>query len=90
MAQTVKNLPAMQETMQVQSLGRRDPLGKEMAIHSRTLAWTIPGSGEPDGLWSLGHKQSDTTEATEDARNMKMLLLLLLSHFSRVRLCATP
>ena len=40
-AQTVKNLPAMQETW-VQSLGREDPLEKEMATHSRILAWEIP------------------------------------------------
>ena len=40
-AQTVKNPPAMQET-QVQSLGREDPLEKEMAIHSSILAWKIP------------------------------------------------
>ena len=40
-AQRVKHLPAMQETW-VQSLGQEDPLEKEMAIHSRTLAWKIP------------------------------------------------
>ena len=40
-AQMVKNLPAMWET-QVQSLGREDPLEKEMATHSSTLAWEIP------------------------------------------------
>ena len=40
-AQTVKNLPAMQE-MQVRSLGREDPLEKEMATHSSILAWEIP------------------------------------------------
>ena len=40
-AQMVKNLPAMHET-QVQSLGWEDPLEKEMAIHSSTLAWKIP------------------------------------------------
>ena len=38
-AQTVKRLPTMQET-RVQSLGREDLLGKEMATHSRTLAWS--------------------------------------------------
>ena len=43
MAQTVKRLPAMQET-QVQSLGWEDPLEKEMATHSSILAWKIPGS----------------------------------------------
>ena len=40
-AQSVKNLPAMQETW-VQSLGREDPLEKEMATHSSILAWRIP------------------------------------------------
>ena len=40
-AQMVKNLPTMWET-QVQSLGRENPLQKEMATHSRTLAWKIP------------------------------------------------
>ena len=41
-AQTVKNLPAMQET-QIQSLGREDPPEEGMATHSSTLAWRIPG-----------------------------------------------
>ena len=41
MAQMAKNLPVMQET-QVQSLGLEDPLEKEMATHSITLAWKIP------------------------------------------------
>ena len=37
-------------------------LEKEMATHSSVLAWRIPGTGEPCGLW--GHTESDTTEAT--------------------------
>ena len=41
--QMVKNLPAMQETWE-------DPLEKEMAIHSSTLAWRIPWTEEPGGL----------------------------------------
>ena len=45
-AQLVKNLPAMQET-RVQSLGQEDPLEKEMATHSSTLAWKIPWTEEP-------------------------------------------
>ena len=45
MAQMVKNLPAMQET-QVQSLGQEDPLEKEMATHSRILAWSVPWTEE--------------------------------------------
>ena len=49
MAQTVKNLPAMQE-IQVWSLGREDPQEKEMAIHSSILAWEIPETEEPGGL----------------------------------------
>ena len=50
----------MQET-QVLSLGWEDPLEKGMAAHSSILAWRIPGTEEPDGLQSLGHKESDTT-----------------------------
>ena len=48
-AQTVKRLPAMWETW-VQSLGREDPLEKEMATHSSTLAWEIPWTEEPGRL----------------------------------------
>ena len=51
MAQTVKRLPAMRET-QVRSLGQEDPLEKEMAIHSSTLAWRIPWTEEAGGLQS--------------------------------------
>ena len=57
----VKRLSAMQET-QVRSLGREDPLQKEMAIHSSTIAWKIPQTEEPGGLQSMGSKESDTTE----------------------------
>ena len=46
MAQIVKRLPTMWET-RVQSLGRKDTLEKEMAIHSRTIAWKIRRSEEP-------------------------------------------
>ena len=45
-AQTVKRLAAMRET-QVRSLGREDPLEKEMATHSSTLAWKIPRMEDP-------------------------------------------
>ena len=48
--------------MWVQSLGWEDSLEKEMATHSSILAWEIPWQEEPDGLQSLGHKESDTTE----------------------------
>ena len=61
-AQTVKTLPVMQET-QVQSLGRRNPLEKGMATHCRILAWRIPRTEEPDGLYRpWGCTKSDTTE----------------------------
>ena len=53
LAQSVKNLPAMQET-QVQSLGWEDPLEKEMATHSSILAWKILWTEEPGGLQSMG------------------------------------
>ena len=53
MAQTVKNLPAMQEN-QVRSLGREDPLEKEMATHSSILAWKIPWTEETGRLQSMG------------------------------------
>ena len=52
-AQTVKNLPAMQET-RVQSLGGEDPLEKGMATRSSILAWRIPWTEEPGGLQSMG------------------------------------
>ena len=47
--QSVKNLPAVQET-QVRSLGWEDPLEKEMATHSSILAWKISWTAEPGGL----------------------------------------
>ena len=54
MAQTVKNLSAMQETW-VRSLGREDPLEKEMATHSSIFAWKIiPRTEELGGLQSMG------------------------------------
>ena len=60
MVQMVKNLPAVQET-RVPSLGQEDPLEKEMATPSSTLAWRIPWTEEPGGLQSMG-SQRDTTE----------------------------
>ena len=48
-AQSVKNLPAMQETW-VLLLGKGDPLEKEVATHSSVLAWKIPSTQEPGGL----------------------------------------
>ena len=53
-AQTVKHLTAMRETW-VQSLGQENPLEKEMATHSSSLAWEIPWREEPGGLKRVGH-----------------------------------
>ena len=56
MAQTVKRLSSMRETW-VQALGWEDPLEKEIAIHSSTIAWKIPWIEEPGRLQSMGsHK----------------------------------
>ena len=57
-AQPVKRLAydAMRETW-VRSLGREDPLEKEMATHSSTLAWKIPWTEEPSGLQSTGSQR---------------------------------
>ena len=57
----VKRLPAIWETW-VWSLGWKDPLEKEMATHSSTLAWKIPWMEEPVGHSPWGHKELDTTE----------------------------
>ena len=55
-AQTIKRLPTMRET-QVRSLGWEDPLEKEMANHSSTLAWKIPWTEEPGRLQSMGSQK---------------------------------
>ena len=55
-AQMVKSLPAMRETW-VQSLGREDPLEKQIATHSSVLAWRIPWTEEPGGLQSMGSQR---------------------------------
>ena len=52
-AETVKNLSAMQETW-VQSLGQKDPLEKDLATHSSILAWRIPWTEKPGRLQSMG------------------------------------
>ena len=62
MAQMIKNLPAMQEIW-VLSLGQEDPLEKGLSTHSSILAWRIPLTEEPGGLydpWSC--KELDMTE----------------------------
>ena len=56
LAQMVKCLSTMRET-QIQSLGQEDPLEKEMAIHSSTIAWKIPWTQEPGRLQSMGSQR---------------------------------
>ena len=56
MAQTVKRLPTVRETW-VRSLGQEDPLEKEMATHSSTLAWKIPWTEERSMLQSMGSQR---------------------------------
>ena len=60
-AQSVKNLPAMQESS-VRFLSQEDPLEKEVATHSSILAQRIPWTDEPGRLQSMGSQESDTTE----------------------------
>ena len=72
-AQIVKNLPAMQETP-VWSLGREDPLEKEMATHSSIFAWRIPWTGYPGGLQTMelqrdGHNWAAITFTFQDDNN---------------------
>ena len=56
MVQLVKKPPAMQETW-VQSLGDEDTPEEGMATHSSILAWRIPWTEEPGGLWSMGSQR---------------------------------
>ena len=60
-AQTVENLPAMQETW-VRSFGQENPLEKEMATHLSILAWGIPWTEESGRLQSMGRKESETAQ----------------------------
>ena len=75
-AGTVESLPVIRET-QVRSLGRDDPLEKEMATHSSILAWKIPWTEEPGRLWSMGSQMvgrryaDDTTLMAESEEELK-------------------
>ena len=76
-AQTVKKLPAVQETLD-QSLGREDPLEKRMVTLSSILAWRIPWTGSLLACSPWGHKELDMTER---------LILLLSLVVQWLRLC---
>ena len=78
----VKNLSAMPET-RVWSLGREDPLKKEMAVHSSVLAWRIPPTEEPErlqstGMWKVGHDWESNTLTLTDTQHADMYSRLLL------------
>ena len=62
MAQMVKNLPAMQET-QVPSLGREDPLEKEMTTHFSILTWDIPWTEEPGRLHGVAKSGTQLSDS---------------------------
>ena len=66
MAQLLKNLPAVQDSIcnggdPGSILGQEDPLDKEMATHSSILSWEIPWTEEPSALQSVASQESDTT-----------------------------
>ena len=65
MAQSVKNLPAVQETL-VRYPDGEDPLAEGMTTDLCILTWRIPRTEEPDGLQPRGLKGSDRTEVTDD------------------------
>ena len=82
MSQRVKRLPAMWET-HVQSPGRDDPLEKEMASHSSTLAWKIPGTEGTGKLQSMGlqrvtHERGEETH--KDPGTLTSVSSAMLGH----------
>ena len=76
-AKRIKHLPAMRET-QVQSLGQEDPLEKEMATHSSTLAWRIPWTEEPGRLQSMGSQRVGHNRATSVSSFLSFFLYCCL------------
>ena len=76
-AQTVKNLPAMQETP-VQSLGWEDPLEEGIATHSSILAWRNPWTEEPGRLQSMGLQRVGYDWVTDTST---LFALIFLLHF---------
>ena len=68
-AQTVKNMPAMQEIW-VRSLGREDRLEKGAATHSNILGWRIPGTEEPGGLQSMRSQRVGHDLVTKQPQNL--------------------
>ena len=81
----VKNLPAMQETW-VRSLGLEDPLEEGKSTHSSSLAWRIPGTGEPGGLPSMGAGKEGPQLARTGASQGFPRAAAPVGVFSRVKL----
>ena len=77
-AQTVKRLSTMGETW-VPSLGREDPLEKEMAPHSSTLAWKVPWTEEPGRLQSMGSLRIGHDSVT----SLSLFSLFTFTHWRR-------
>ena len=75
----VKHLSAMQET-RVQSLGWEDPLEKEMAAHSSTLAWIIPWTEEPSRLQSIGSQRVAKGRKDVTSLSLSVQYLAITSH----------
>ena len=86
MAQSLKRLPGMWET-RVRSLGWGDPLEKEMATHSSTLAWRIPWREEPGRLQSMGSQRVGHDWATLLTLLYKETEPLILLFFKDYFLC---
>ena len=82
--QMVKHLPTMQETW-VRSLGWEDPLEKEMATHSSTLAWKIPWTKEPGRLQSMESQRVQPPNTYVD--HMYFLLTSFLGIICMLTLC---
>ena len=84
----------MQETQEtwVPSLGWEDPLEEEVATISSILAWRIPWTEEPGGLWSVGHKESDRTEwlTQKHASWLCDISYVVVQSLGRVQLSVTP
>ena len=81
-AQRVKNLPAMQETL-VWCLGQEDPLEKGIATHFSIFAWEIPWTEEPGGATVHGVTESDTIERLNTHRQVDFIIMVLIFLFLR-------
>ena len=85
-AQMVKGLPVMWQTW-VLSLSQKDPLEKEMAVYSRTLAWKIPWMEELGGYSLWGHKELDMTEQLHWFILNKITSSFYIFHTCQYRVC---